>query len=353
MMPMFKNLKLTFVTALLAFITCTAAYADKPVRFAYDVGFDMNFDNREYYKSNFSRSMTIFGARLTPSVGLQIGSEHKVMIGIDVMKDFGSKGNVNKELLHEMTLYYRLEKEVGEKTGLTMYAGVFPRSVMDDRFSQAFFSDSLVFYDNNLEGLLLKLRRPNASFELGCDWMGMYGEGRRERFMVFSSGEGSISPLLSLGYSGYMYHYANSVEVGGVVDNILLNPYVRLSFAHMTGLQVLSARIGWLQGLQNDRKHVGSYVFPGGGELDLEVKNWNVGVRNSLFYGSDMMPYYNSLDSGGYKYGNLLYPGDLFYRVHDDGSKGPGTYDRLEVFWEPKVGTYLKIRVGRPSISTI
>lgn len=63
-------------------------------RFAYDVDFEMNFDNRELYKSRFSRSMTIFGARLTPSVGLAVrqknGMSHKIMVGIDIMKDFGN-----------------------------------------------------------------------------------------------------------------------------------------------------------------------------------------------------------------------------------------------------------------------
>ena len=67
---------------------------DKRLKFTYDVDFEMNFDNREYYKSAFSESMTIFGARLTPSVGLEAvqsdGTSHRIMIGADIMKDFGA-----------------------------------------------------------------------------------------------------------------------------------------------------------------------------------------------------------------------------------------------------------------------
>ena len=64
------------------------------VRFAYDVDFEMKFDNREYGQSPYSSSMTIFGARLTPSVGMDIkqknGMRHRLMAGIDIMKDFGA-----------------------------------------------------------------------------------------------------------------------------------------------------------------------------------------------------------------------------------------------------------------------
>ncbi len=335
------------------------------VNFAYDVAFEMNFDNREFYKSRFSRSMTIFGARLTPSLGISIRQpndvSHKVMLGIDVMKDFGASPVVsqvadadspethkslnNKDLFNEVILYYQMRKKAGNNL-FSIDAGIFPRTFMQGRYSEAFFSDSLRFYDNNIEGILLKLKRPKASFELGCDWMGQYGTDRRERFMVFSSGEGKVTDFLSLGYSAYMYHFADSRSVHGVVDNILVNPYMILDFTGMTGLQMLSLRAGWLQAMQHDRANVGHYVFPGGGEVETGIRNWNVGIRNYLFIGKDMMPYYNHHDAGGYKYGNRLYMGDPFFRVYDDGSSATGTYDRLEAYYEPQIGSYLKIRLA-------
>lgn len=118
----------------------------KKVDFVYDVNFEMNFDNREFYRSAFSRSMTI----------------------------------------------------------MTLYAGIFPRRNMADRYSEAFFSDSLKFYDNNLEGILLKFKRPNIEFEVGCDRMGQYCENQRERFMILTSGEGQVAPVMAIGYAGYM-----------------------------------------------------------------------------------------------------------------------------------------------------
>ena len=196
---------------------------------------------------------------------------------------------------------------------------------------------------------MLQVKRPKASFEVACDWMGRYGPDRREKFMVFSAGEGEILPFMSLGYAGYLYHFANSYTQKGVVDNILLNPYLKFDFADKIGLQRLDVRLGWLQALQNDRVHGNGYVFPSGGEIDLDIRNWNVGVRNRLFCGTDMMPFYNNMDNAGVKYGPELYMGDPFYRVYDDGNPGMGIYDRLEVYYEPDFkgsSKYINIRIG-------
>ena len=71
-----------------------ASFKNKQVKFTYDVDFEMNFDNREFYRSDFSSSMTIFGARLTPAIGLEAiqkdGTSHRIMVGADIMKDFGA-----------------------------------------------------------------------------------------------------------------------------------------------------------------------------------------------------------------------------------------------------------------------
>ena len=355
----------SFVLLCLSFLPLCAEDAGK-VRLAYDVDFEKNFDNREFYRSAFSSSMTIFGARLTPSVGISLcqpeyGINHRLMAGIDVMKDFGaspvsvslaggesgetSMSLSNAALVRELTLYYNMKRISGD-TGLELYAGIFPRKASEGRYSEVFFSDSLRFYDNNLEGLLVKVRRPKAYWEIGCDWFGQYGQVRKEKFMIFSSGESHITDFFSAGYAAYMYHFAGSRKARGVVDNILLNPYVDFRLGSMMGLQSFSVKLGWLQAMQHDREFVGHYVFPGGGELELDIRNWNVGVCNRLFYGTDMMPYYDCSDTGGDKYGTRLYLGDPFYRIHDDGQTGPGLYDRFEVYWEPALGKYLNIKVS-------
>lgn len=347
-MHRFKHIFLYIILLAAVAMQASGQTRRETVRFEYDLDFEMNFDNREFYESNFSESMTIFGARLTPSFGIGVnqgkGLNHRLMSGIDIMKDFGDS-LAPKDLLREVTLYYNMEKAF-RRSEFTMYAGIFPRKTMEGRWGEAFFSDSLTFYDNNLEGLLLKLRRPKAYFELGADWMGMTGEYRRERFMIFSSGQGRVLPYTHLGYSAYVYHYAGSRKVRGVVDNMLLNPYLTVDLSRPLGMQDFNITAGWIQALQNDRKNIGTYTFPGGGELDIEVRNWDVGVRNRLYIGHDLMPLYNKLDAGGFKYGNEnLYLGDPFYRVNDRGEHKVGSYDRLEIFYAPKVGNCVSISI--------
>ena len=346
-------------------LTISVGAKDKPkASFAYDIDFEMKFDNREFAKSSFTPSMTIFGARLTPQIGLELvetgGATHRLMAGIDVMKDFGaapvseliaggetdetsSKLN-NLGLFREITLYYNLRKKMA-MTDFELYAGIFPRRTMEGVWSEAFFSDSLSFYDNNLEGLLLKFGRPKAYFEVGCDWMGQYGTARRERFMIFSAGEGRILPFMSLGYAAYMLHYANSRQVKGLMDNVLANPYACFDFSDMVPFQKLFFRLGWLQAMQRDRLRVGAFIFPFGGEFDQEIRHWDVGVRNSMFLGHDMMPYYYGVDNAGLKYGPELYFGDPFYRIHDDGKTGAGFYDRLDIYYEPEIADFLTLRL--------
>ena len=94
-------------------ILFAAITASSQTRLTYDVDYEMNFGNREYYRSDFSKSMTIFGSRLTPAVGLETsgddGASHSLMAGIDIMKDFGSS-ETNKELFKEIVMYYNLGK---------------------------------------------------------------------------------------------------------------------------------------------------------------------------------------------------------------------------------------------------
>ena len=126
------------------FFSWSAKDREAKVRFVYDVNFEYDFDNREFDKGNelFTESATLFGARLTPSIGLSAGQDgrttHKIMIGIDVMKEFGKrpvnidgspeadKGLENTRLFREMTLYYGIDSRLG-RWNVKGYAGMFPR----------------------------------------------------------------------------------------------------------------------------------------------------------------------------------------------------------------------------------
>lgn len=317
--------------------------AAKPA-FAYDVDFETLFDNREFYKSDeaYTKSMTIFGLRVAPALGLALESErftHKLMLGADLMKDFGAPG-----IRHDFFGYYSLDARFADETRFGMKAGVFPRKFMRGDYSEAFFSDSLTFYDNNLEGLLFSLDRPRAQFELGIDWFGKFSQDIREKFMVFSAGNVDILPFMGFGYAAYLYHCANTYKDEGVVDNVLLNLWLDFSLEDYLPLQKFLLRAGWVQAAQNDRKNVGHYVFPGGFEMLAVVEKWNVGISNRLYVGGGLMPYYDSYDKAGNKYGPMLYMGSPLYRNLDDSKVS--VYDCLDVYYRWDMFKAASLKLG-------
>ena len=58
------------------------------------------------------------------------------------------------------------------------------------------------------------------------------------------------------------------------------------------------------------------------------------------------MPFYNSIDDGGFKYGNSVYTGSPFYRVTPFSEGEWSLYDRLEVFYEPHIADFLNLRLS-------
>ena len=125
------------------------------VKFQYDVNFEYNFDNREFDKGDelFTESATLYGARLTPSIGLKLNqnrnTSHKIIAGIDVMKEFGKspvkvngspeadKGLENTRMFRELTLYYGIESKIG-RWKVKGYSGMFPRYLCEGDYSKAF-----------------------------------------------------------------------------------------------------------------------------------------------------------------------------------------------------------------------
>lgn len=356
-------MKRTFLLCAAAALLFVQNSAAQKVKFNYDVNFEYDFDNREFDKGDelFTESATLYGARLTPSIGLTarqgMRTSHKIMIGIDVMKEFGKspvdvegspeadKGLENTHLFRELTLYYGIDTKLGQ-WNVKGYAGMFPRYFSEGDYSKAFFSDSLRFYDNNLEGALIKASSPRSYFELAFDWNGKFGLDRREQFIVFSYGRHEFTGWLSAGYALMYHHYANTSKYGSVVDNALVQPFVRFGFEPFTGIQDLSLRLSWYQALQSDRRLDNPGRTPGGAEVRIGVRNWNVGIENNLYIGKNLMPFYNSVDDGGFKYGNSVYTGSPFYRVTPFTDGEWSCYDRLEVFYEPHIADFLDLRLS-------
>ena len=347
--------KISLISALLLCVLGLSAQ----VRFEYDVRFDLRFDNREYdTHSSFQPSLTMFGARLEPTVGFSATAgktSHQLMAGVDVLKEFGTS---DKEILWNLQLWYRFGISF-KHSDFSITAGVMPRRFSKGEWSQAFFSDYYTFHDNTIEGIIFSWDNPAYHFELGCDWNGLLKGARREEFFVFTSG--SYTPLkwLKLGWEAYMHHYSCSEQAWGVVDDILAEPYMSFDFAPFAGVQNLSLRAGWLQALQRDRKFVGNFTAPYAGEIVATVQNWGVGISNRFVAGKNLQPYWYCKDDTQQIYADGLYHGDPFYQMADPGkslwsSSCPSTtaeipsglYDRLEIYYAPQIVKGLSIKAS-------
>ena len=87
-----------------------------------EADFTTLFDNTEYASMKGVSSGTLFGARLTPKVGLEWHERNELMVGADLYQDFGHNKFLSKAKLQ---LYYAYRSPE-----VKLYAGIFPRSAM-------------------------------------------------------------------------------------------------------------------------------------------------------------------------------------------------------------------------------
>ncbi len=302
----------------------------------WDADFDFRFDNREYGDPSkmIAPSGTLFGANMRPEIGLGWGYGNKLMLGTTIPADMGSENFMGTP---ELLAYYAYSGNYFRTT-----LGLFPRERLKGRYSYAFFSDSFRFYKPTIEGMMVQYVRPSWFVELACDWNGLRSKTRREMFTIIFAGEARKS-LSYAGYTATLHHHASSDSAIGVVDNGLADIYVGLDFTPLLHSIHLSFQAAWVQAYQNDRRHIGTPTTPGGYELELNMKRKDIGLRNTFYKGEDIMPYWNLPyeDGAGDIYGENLYFGDPFYRV---GEKG--FYNRLELFWEPKLSEGVNLRIS-------
>ncbi len=307
-------------------------------KFKWEADFDFFFDNREY-KSTLQRPSTEFGASISPEVGIGWGN-NSLMAGFSFLQDFGSDPFSRTP---DLILYYGYQsKKFGG------FAGAIPRHKMIGEYSRAFFSDSVDHYHKTIQGLLLQLSGRKGYFELGFDWDSKMSETTREKFMIFSSGQLRFG-VFNMGYQFDMYHHAMYSDRGGVVDNVLVYPYVGLDLSRkIKFLDSLTLRTGWINAFQNDRTYVGEYVTPGGAQIELRIEKYHIGIYNTLYIGQNLMPYYQGCvgyenmtpeEVADLDYGPGLYWGDPFYRTNS-------IYNRLELYWQPIHNDKINVKIS-------
>lgn len=285
-----------------------------------EADFTTLFDNTEYASMEGISSGTLFGARLTPKVGIEWQYRNQLMVGADLYQDFGHDKFLSDAKLQ---LYYAFEDYNAK-----VYAGIFPRSAMKGLRSPLFFDPAYYYYNNSIAGVLARYDDSTSPsyVEFAMDYTGMRSFDTRESFAIMSSGKHSFFKRgwLSYGYDFYMGHYAkdyNPETVDGVVDNIMLMPYVEWVDGVLTEIGrwwlYMDVRLGYVQSLQRDRINENKWKHPFGGELFINFE-WNgLELSNRLYMGKgSLLSYYN-------RYGADVYHGMSLYRTEK------GIYDAI------------------------
>ncbi len=262
--------------------------------------FDTRFDNREYSGSSIEQSKTKFSARLTPQAGLRWDERNTLIVGAELLQDFGDKKSISET---RPIAYYQYHADK-----VTAVAGIYERKKLLGDYSTAFFDTDKVFYDNRLQGFLGQYHPGGGSFvEFSLDWVGMKGHESREKFRILSAGRLQGGRFYG-GYALSVFHFAGSDEIeGNVVDNMMINPHAGVRFSAFFDFDI---RLGWLQSMQRDRRTGEGWKLPAGGQLDFSMSRWGLSLENMLYVGENQLPFFDT-------YGEELYSGSRFFSTRD------------------------------------
>lgn len=270
--------------------------------------FETLFDNREYSGTHFPDcSRTLFSARLTPAAGIGWEGGNTLVAAVDLMQDLGDGARFLTEA--KPLIYYRFTHTRGNAA-----AGIFPRSLLRGDYHEAFFDRSVLFYENRMQGFMGSYTPPRGFVELALDWQGRQSPERRERFRILSAGRYDLTPpqrrvRFSVGYALSLQHFAKTsqpVEGEGVVDDILVEPYLGVAFRAFFDFDI---RVGLLQALQRDRIAEEGWRAPRGLRLALRLERSGWLLANTLYAGENLRPL-----AGRYA---ALYAGSPLFAVPD------------------------------------
>lgn len=284
------------------------------------------FDNTEYAAMKNQRSETLFSARLTPKMTLSWDRYNKLVVAVDLTKDFGDYLNLLSSKQVQFHYGYSTEQ-------LSLLAGIFPRTEMRGVQSDIFFDRAHRFNHNLLSGVLArKESKSGASFvEFAMDYNGKRTFDTREAFEIMSAARYAERSLY-VGYDLLMGHYAkdyNGATRDGVVDNIILTPY--LGYGVDIGSVKLDFGVKYIQALQRDRINENRWESPRGVQGCVSLEYRGAKVENMTYFGDALYTYYG-------RYGRDLYHGiQHMSPPHTDHPYNALTLSYREVFFSDTV----------------
>jgi len=289
--------------------------------------FKTYFDNKEFGSNTAAvpvpdleadtEAGTDFAARLIPRVGIRWEEKNTLVIGADLLQNFGEQGSAFVSEAKPLA-YYQFETP-----RVRAAAGIFTRDLMhDEDYSTAFFTEAHRFIHDRMNGVLAQYNGQRGSYaEFVCDWEGMYSTRSREKFRILFAGRHYLKRSFYYGVNYSMFHFAGKKSADGgkgeeeVVDLQLLNPCVGVRFNAFFDFDI---KLGALLSAQRDRGFSHGWETPCMGEFALRMSRWGLTLDQRLYVGDDMHPFFSghTLDDGTVlTYGRELYPGERFFRT--------------------------------------
>lgn len=285
--------------------------------------FRMYFDNKEFGKNTFAvpgldiESGTDFAARLIPRIGIRWEEKNTLILGADMLQNFGEQNPAFVSEVKPVMYYQFLTPRV------QAVAGIFTRDMMhDEDYSTAFFTEAHRFRHDRINGVLAQYNgQRNSYVEFVCDWEGMYSTRSREKFRILVAGRHYLKRYFYYGVNYSMFHFAGKKGPDGndaeenVVDLQLLNPCIGVKFKAFFDFDI---KLGGLLSAQRDRSYGHTWEMPGMGEMALRISRWGLSLEERLYVGDNMHPFfYGHTHENGtvLTYGRELYPGESFFRT--------------------------------------
>lgn len=295
----------------------------KAQEICWDVHYDMSVDNHEHAKMDIGTSKTLYGLYLAPTVGLRWDSgKQSLNAGMDVDAMFG---DVEQLMTPSYLIYYKLETPKHQ-----VFAGRFPLKTLFDDLPEALMDDTHHFYDNTLDGVSYIYSNDRGYFKFIYDLPHWSGDYDSEIMTFYSTSMWSFGPI-SLGYKGYLHHYAYDIPGGLIIDNLWLYPTIECDFAKYLPVDRAAISLNGIFTAQRNRQVTKDLLFPMGGEVGLNLEKWGVGIDNTLYFGDNLHPY---------KEFDMLYLGEEMYGTTS------GWYDRLELYYVPYSSEFVEVSIS-------
>lgn len=253
------------------------------------VDFNTIFDNREG-SDRYTESKTFFQTKLAPEVGLSMdGGKHLIAGGLSWTQPIG---NGWKGYQIQPTVYYQFRT-----AKVRFNFGMFPKEHLYRSLPNYIWNDSIQYNQSNIRGLQVSYQRAQGFFEAIVDWRGMQTREQREAFNIIARGEWQprCKPFM-LGGLVMMNHLAKRYdppEDERICDNFMTHLYVGVNLSHLTVMDSLTVRAGWLVDLTRNRTD-DRWRAPSGFLLDVATEWRFLGLTNTFYIGKSLYPYYST-----------------------------------------------------------